>query len=224
MEHQDGVVLFDTGFSPEAGKLFPVRFSDENRLENQLKNVGLEPKDIDVVCLSHLHFDHVGQVGIFKKLNTPVIVHKNELEYALYMLWQGKGGGYTAEDLLPLRGLSWYPITGEAFQVYDGVELLFTGAHTPGHMILRAITGPGDSYIFTGDFIHLPEQYGSETGGSLMGDYDEFHSYIRKLKAMVSIQGSKLVIGHDPDLWKKFKKSPRPLGPLGSSSVRVARP
>ncbi|WP_081801162.1 MBL fold metallo-hydrolase [Candidatus Acidianus copahuensis] len=48
-------------------QLFPLlKFSEENRLENQLKELGLKVSDIDYVVFSHLHLDHTGQAYMFK--------------------------------------------------------------------------------------------------------------------------------------------------------------
>ncbi|MDT7895254.1 MAG: MBL fold metallo-hydrolase [Desulfurococcales archaeon] len=59
---------------------FPfIRYNEENRIENQLKQIGLRLEDIAAVVHSHLHFDHVGQTVVFKDLKTPLIVHKKEL-------------------------------------------------------------------------------------------------------------------------------------------------
>ena len=48
-------ILIDTGIgSKETYGLVP------SRLVKGLKNVGITPKDIDMVILTHLHFDHCG--------------------------------------------------------------------------------------------------------------------------------------------------------------------
>lgn len=75
----DGNVLFDTGMNPlvisDPQKAWgrnllkfiqPIMTEDDHpiRLLNQ---IGLSPKDIDFVVLSHLHFDHAGGNSIFPK-------------------------------------------------------------------------------------------------------------------------------------------------------------
>src|SRR5262250_3679985 len=66
----DAVILFDTGVSPRAvpGLLRTdplARFTEEDLLVHRLDSLGLEPNDIDIVVLSHLHFDHAGGADIF---------------------------------------------------------------------------------------------------------------------------------------------------------------
>ncbi|MEM1515573.1 MAG: N-acyl homoserine lactonase family protein [Candidatus Bathyarchaeia archaeon] len=163
VEHEYGYVLFDTGFHPDAAKVWPkerfdvfpvTKYSDENKLENQLKLMGLSPKDISVVIFSHLHLDHAGGALLFKDLKTPLVAHKKELSYALYANWIGKPGAYGWVDLEPLRGAPWICFEGETLEVFPGIDLIWVGGHTPGSIIMRVTTNHGSTYIFTGDFVH----------------------------------------------------------------------
>jgi N-acyl homoserine lactone hydrolase len=62
-------ILFDTG-----------PYSVRAMLTAKLKNLGLLPKDIDTVVLSHLHWDTAMNTDMFA--NAQIIVHKNEIRYA----------------------------------------------------------------------------------------------------------------------------------------------
>jgi glyoxylase-like metal-dependent hydrolase (beta-lactamase superfamily II) len=216
--HKDGVILFDTGISPKAPEThdkglveaFPItKLTEENHIEKQLAKIGLKPGDISFVVISHLHLDHIGQASVFKDHKVPIIVQKKELEYALYMIWQGKGGAYDPADLLPLMGASWHPIDDKVFDLVDGVRLEFTGGHTPGHQLMIVETEKGNNYIFTGDYFHVPQEYEIEAKGWLLGDADEWHSYLRKLKVMMKAKRAKLVIAHDPKVWEKYPSAPK---------------
>src|SRR5260370_9296287 len=59
----DTTILFDTGVSPRAVpgllRTDPLAgFTDADLLAHRLDTIGLEPKAVDVVGLSHLHSDH----------------------------------------------------------------------------------------------------------------------------------------------------------------------
>lgn len=220
VKHPLGNVLFDAGISPNAMETheqglveaFPiVRMSAENRIERQLKNCGMEPKDIDFIVISHLHLDHIGQLGVFRQFDTPIIVQKRELESALYLLWQNKGGAYDFADLGALRGAAWAPIDDRQLELLDGVMIEWTGGHTAGHQVMHVATQAGRHYTFTGDYLHIPEEYELEAKGWLLGDAEEWHAYIRKLKLLQKARRSSLVMGHDPDLWNKFPVAPASL-------------
>src|SRR4029450_9209525 len=66
----DTTVLFDTGLSPRAvpGLLRSeplASFSQPDLVVHRLDGIGLEVGDVDVVVLSHLHFDHAGGAFLF---------------------------------------------------------------------------------------------------------------------------------------------------------------
>jgi N-acyl homoserine lactone hydrolase len=219
IETDNGVVLFDAGTDtdamstrPEQTMNFPITsFKDENRLENQLKLAGYKPEDVSFIVISHLHWDHVGQLSIFKGQNIPLIIQKKELEWALYSIWTGKGVYYNLQDLGALVGAPWYPIDERHFELMEGISLEWTGGHTPGHQIANVALPSGKSYVLTGDYLHIPEELQFEAKGWLLSDAEEWQVELRKLKLQVMARKSELVIGHDPKLWDKFPKAPKAL-------------
>jgi glyoxylase-like metal-dependent hydrolase (beta-lactamase superfamily II) len=64
LETEEGFVLFDTG--------------SESTFENvagELRKLGVEPRDIRHVFLSHIHFDHAGAAWRFAELGATIHVH-----------------------------------------------------------------------------------------------------------------------------------------------------
>jgi glyoxylase-like metal-dependent hydrolase (beta-lactamase superfamily II) len=77
----DALILFDTGISPRAvpGLLRQdplARFGDDDLLVHRLDSIGVEPKDVDLVVVSHLHFDHAGGAFLFD--TSELVVQKDE--------------------------------------------------------------------------------------------------------------------------------------------------
>jgi 7,8-dihydropterin-6-yl-methyl-4-(beta-D-ribofuranosyl)aminobenzene 5'-phosphate synthase len=62
IEGMSQVILFDTG-------------SDGNILLSNLKKMGINPSDVEVVFLSHIHGDHTGGLRVFLQTNPSVIVY-----------------------------------------------------------------------------------------------------------------------------------------------------
>jgi len=220
IEHDDGVVLFDAGFDPDGMRthpnqteMFPIaQFSRDNMLDKQLSLIKLKPDDITLIVLSHLHWDHVGHLNLLDTKHTPLIVQKRELQWALHTLWTTQGPTpYAIEDMKPLIRASWVPIDDQVFDLLDGVTLNWTGGHTPGHQVMRAKLRSGGDYLLSGDYLHIPEEYDLEAKGWLLGNADEWTTYMRKLKLTVLAQKAKVVIGHDPNLWSKYSKAPKSL-------------
>jgi glyoxylase-like metal-dependent hydrolase (beta-lactamase superfamily II) len=64
LETEDGLLLFDTG--PE---------STFQNVENAIRNLGFDPRDVRHVFLSHIHFDHAGAAWRFAELGATIYVH-----------------------------------------------------------------------------------------------------------------------------------------------------
>jgi len=78
LEHDDGIVLFDTGLDPRVisdpeywrnritrgfmSRIYRFEMGPDETLANQLQSAGYEPSDVIKAVLSHLHFDHVGGI------------------------------------------------------------------------------------------------------------------------------------------------------------------
>ena len=77
----DAVVLFDTGVSPRAvaGLLRNdslARFTEADLLVHRLDALGLRPENVDLVVISHLHYDHAGGAELFAK--SELVVQRDE--------------------------------------------------------------------------------------------------------------------------------------------------
>ena len=88
------VILVDTGIGDYHGSTFDQRFDvqgGENPINQALSSLSLSTDDITDLVISHLHFDHVGGIGIKNAQGemTPVFknatchVHQQHYEYAL---------------------------------------------------------------------------------------------------------------------------------------------
>jgi len=62
IEGTSQVILFDTG-------------SDGDILLSNMKKMGINPKDVEVVFLSHIHGDHTGGLSVFLQTNPSVVVY-----------------------------------------------------------------------------------------------------------------------------------------------------
>ncbi|WP_235185581.1 MBL fold metallo-hydrolase [Candidatus Acidianus copahuensis] len=139
-----------------------------------------------------------------------IITHVKELDFALRMIWLGKGGVYLPSDLEALKGGNWFPINTDHFELLPGVNIYWVGGHTPGSIMLSVESEKGN-VIFTGDFIHLPDELNVEMKGWLLMDSDEYLNGMKRLKLMMRRPNTKLVISHDPKIWEKYPKAPTPL-------------
>ncbi len=88
--------------------------------------------DVTAVINTHLHFDHCG--GNRRFAGTPTYVQRSELEAA-------DGPDYLTE-WVRFPGAAYVELDGDA-TLFDGVSVLFTPGHSPGHQAVLVETGEG---------------------------------------------------------------------------------
>jgi glyoxylase-like metal-dependent hydrolase (beta-lactamase superfamily II) len=72
------VVVVDTGFTAERAE---ARKRDFLRCPSQgLKHLGIDPASVETVILTHMHYDHGGNIGLFP--NAEFIIQDREMAYA----------------------------------------------------------------------------------------------------------------------------------------------
>ncbi len=204
----DGIILFDTGISPRAvpGLLRTdplARFTDEDLLVHRLDAVGLEPRDVDMVVLSHLHFDHAGGAALFTA--SELVVQQDEYSYAHYPAAFFAAFYYRKNFDLP--GYRWRLLDGDA-EIAPGVTVLRTDGHTPGHQSLLVqlpTTGP---VILAGDCCYWQRSIDEEIPPGVVWDPTRAMHSIKRLKTIAHLTGGRIFPSHDPAFWQQAIKAP----------------
>ena len=122
-----------------------------------LRAVGEDPDSIDLVVLSHLHYDHAGGMvdGDGRPLfrNARYVVQRDEVEAA-------HGDELRVQGVMEVDQLDAVRAAGQLAEVHgevelvDGVRVLRTGGHTRGSQaVLLGSEDGGDRAIFWGDLI-----------------------------------------------------------------------
>ena len=204
----DGAILFDTGVSPRAVpglvRNDPMaRFGDEDLLVHRLDSIRLTTNDIDLVVLSHLHYDHAGGAELFTK--SELIAQKDEYAYAFNPASFFASFYYRKNFDLPNH--RWRLLDGDT-ELLPGVTVLRTDGHTPGHhslLVQLPQTGP---VILAGDCCYWQEHVDHErVPGVVWNPTQALHS-IKKLKTIARLTGGKIFPSHDPVFWKTARQAP----------------
>ena len=141
---RDYDVLIDVGLGEDNG----------GALLRQLKKLDVKPEEIDAVCLTHLHGDHIG--GLLKD-GQPVFPNAAiYLSVEEFNAWSDDGP-MAAQNGLWKQVLSCYANQINLFQdgdaIIDGrIKTHLAPGHTPGHTVYEA-----GLCLFAGDLVHAQD-------------------------------------------------------------------
>lgn len=212
IEHDRGLVLFDTGIVPEAsvdpdgvyGELAEhvgLRFTPEQRVDRQIEGLGYKTSDVTHVVLSHAHFDHSGGMYLFPQAK--FYIGAADLPYAF---WPHPAASvfFRRPDIEATRSFDWHPLAGDHDLFGDGsITVLAMPGHTPGNSSLL-VRLPDRYFMLTADTVHLRSAL---TDTLPMGsDYNTRESVesIRRLRQLSESHDAHIWIAHDPEDWKAF--------------------
>ena len=163
-------ILIDTGVGrKEPDKVKDLYGLSTGRLLRGLKEHGLSPRDIHMVILTHLHFDHVGGCTRLNSKGQVVCTFPKAKYIVQKADWQEanspnerNAAGYHRDDFEPLlTSKQLEQIEGDA-EIVHGVQAILTGGHSAGHQIIVVGTGRQKA-VLLGDIIstshHLPLAY-----------------------------------------------------------------
>lgn len=204
----DTTILFDTGFAPRAipGLLRAdslARFTEADLLVNRLGSIGLEPGDVDMVVLSHLHFDHAGGAALFPR--SELVVQKDEYAYAHYPASFFESYYYRRNFDFP--DYRWRLLDGDT-ELAPGVTVLRSDGHTPGHQSLLVELPSTGPVILAGDACYWQEHADAErVPGVVWNPTLALHS-LKRLKTIARLTGGRIFPSHDPVFWQTVKQAP----------------
>ena len=203
-----GNILYDTGNSPysrwEYGEainsVYPV--GSFVSIEQALSLHGLKCSDIDMIILSHLHFDHVGGLRYFQgtKAIKNVIVAETELQSACFSVFTGEEHSAYIKSLFDVEGVVYRPIR-ETTELAPDLTLFIQKAHTPGVTGLIVKTRTLGNVIATSDAVYTKETWETSTppGGPINKGTEDFLANLQRLRDMQKHYDAVMLFGHDSE-------------------------
>jgi glyoxylase-like metal-dependent hydrolase (beta-lactamase superfamily II) len=169
-------VLFDT-----------CGYNERAELVKRLTERQLTPADIDVVILSHIHFDHAVNIGLFAE--AAVYVHELDLAHA--------HDNFKRDLAVPVEILSMldarenvHVLTGKS-GTCAGINWFLAPGHTPG-LIALEITNAQGCVVLASDAVKNLE---SLTLGTIQNTWDE--TATKQTFEEVAARATHVLPGHD---------------------------
>jgi N-acyl homoserine lactone hydrolase len=221
VEFDQGWVLFDTGFNVDTIRDPVKRIAHYANLDpyycylgciprgdplmRQVEAAGLKWPDLAMVVISHLHCDHSG--GLPHLVDGPSIVLQ-KVEHAFAMGEAGLEHAFFRTDY-ELPGLRWHLVDGDT-ELADGLRVMATPGHTPGHMSLAVDLPKAGTVVLAGDCADLKRNIeeqipcGSTTHPRLVVDAERSIARMHQLHR----DGIDVWPSHDPDFWATRRRPP----------------
>ncbi|MFL5898712.1 MAG: N-acyl homoserine lactonase family protein [Solirubrobacterales bacterium] len=223
-----GAILVDTGLHPSiatdpsenfgslATRFGKPTLEPGEDVPSQLRKRGLDPGEIPLVVMTHLHIDHSSAISEFP--NSTFVVSEAEWRFA-----SGAGGsaqnGYRRSHFdyafeyrtvdFDRANIDSYASFGRTFDLFgDGsIRLAFTPGHSIGHMSVIARLAEED-FVIGGDLVHVLGQLdGSEPGPPRPQDA---HNLRRSLQELRLFRGqfpaAMITPGHDPEFYSRIQQ------------------
>lgn len=177
VRHGSDYLLWDLGMpdglAVSRKRLAPhpiVNFAMSKTLVSQLAELRLKPADIRFIALSHSHFDHMGNGGLFEGATLLVDEREHAFMFRAEARKEALGIAELAQELADAYGvlekLKAVKIPhAEPFDVFgDGsVTMHPAPGHTPGHRVLLVRLPQAGPVLLTGDMYHLAESRANRT-------------------------------------------------------------
>lgn len=199
IRHGERHLLWDAGLiaavagAPMTQGVYTISIG--STLVEQLAELGLAPGDIDMVGISHRHFDHIGQAASFPQAE--LLIGSADA--------QTIAGGADADAASALA--PWFgegatgkltPVTKDKDIFGDGsVTMLAMPGHTDGHSALLVRLPQTGPVMLTGDLYHFTEQVENRGVPQFNSNRADTLASMDRFDRMAANLGATIVIQHE---------------------------
>ena len=211
--HPKGALMWDTGLSDEiaampGGKKLGDKFHGtlKKTVAAQLKEAGFTPDSVTHLGLSHMHFDHIGNVGLFPKAT--LLMQKEEFASAFGP--EATKFGNDAKTYPTLGANPKQELAGDHDVFGDGTVVIKAAkGHTPGHQVLFVKLKKTGNVLLSGDLAHFTKNWDNRRVPSFNFDKDMSVKAMDEMAAFMKENKAKFWIQHDLEQNQKIKRSPK---------------
>ena len=174
-------------------------------LVEQLQQIGLTPEQVNYVGVSHFHFDHTGNLNLFK--NAKILLQQQELDAAFssdaekYYFDPASYAQLSVDNFKPLSGQ--YDVFGD-----QSVVIYPAKGHSPGHQVLLLDLKQQGAIVLSGDLYHFESNRAHQRVPMVNFDKQQSKLAMQEIEKLITNKKAELWIQHDLEQDKKRKHSP----------------
>jgi glyoxylase-like metal-dependent hydrolase (beta-lactamase superfamily II) len=203
IRNKDRTLVVDTGFSQEEGERRGRTYTQSPA--DGLRRVGIEPNDVKDVIISHMHYDHAGNLDMFP--NARFHIQTAEVAFATgrAITFGVLSHSFTKQDALSMVSatfadrVQYYQGDGD---IAPGIKVHFIGGHAAGLQCVSVETARG-RVLLAADVAHYYESFLHEppfaTHANMFGMLEGYRTLRRLAPA-----DSHIVPGHDPAVLHRY--------------------
>jgi len=200
-------VLVDTGFT-EASAVRRGRVMLRTP-EKGLAAMGAPPDSIADVVITHLHYDHAGNVVSFPAAKFWLQEREMQFSTGKYMCHDFFRLAYEPEDVSAIVSRHFESrlqlIDGD-YELEPGITLHWVGGHTAGLQVVRVFT-PSGWLVLASDLLHYDANLDLHSPFPIVFRPDQTFDGYARIRGMVSDRRM-IVPGHDPAVMQRYARDP----------------
>lgn len=198
-------IVVDCGFDPALGERM-----GRNTLcptGEALTRLGIDPAAVERLVITHIHYDHVGNLHLFP--NARMAVAAVEFDFwtadpvSRRRHFSSHADPNGIDQLRAAAAEGRVDLLGDEAEVAPGVTSIRVGGHGPGQLVL-SVAGEDGDVVLSSDAVHYYEELETERPFAVffnLADMYRGYDTVRRLTE----GGAALVPGHDPLVMQRFE-------------------
>jgi glyoxylase-like metal-dependent hydrolase (beta-lactamase superfamily II) len=201
-------VLVDCGYSLHRAAAKGRYQENERSVDplDMLSDIGVDAGSVDHVVLSHMHFDHVGNVDRFPSATFSIGRKEYDFwtsRFASPFILQSTIDQDELDCLRSLHSDGRLVLIDDEAEFQPGVTARSVGGHTPGQL-LTYVKSPGGTVVLASDALHFYEEMELDRPFWFYFDLEstlEVYEHLRELHQREDVH---VLPGHDPKVMSRF--------------------